>query len=70
MEEPMRTTLLRRTLFAAGVAATLGFGAAQAVAAPARAGSGFRGCSQSACDMKCAKTGQIGFCDGRGCSCR
>lgn len=66
----MRTTLLRRTLFAAGVAAALGFGAAQAVAAPARANAGFRGCSQNACDMKCAQTGQIGFCDGRGCSCR
>jgi hypothetical protein len=69
MEEPMRTSLLRRGAFAALVAGTLGFGAAQAVAAPARPGTEFRGCSQTACDNKCAMTGQIGFCDGRGCRC-
>src|SRR5262249_43969866 len=49
-EEPMqRTSLLRRGAFAALVAASLGFGAAQAVAAPARANADFRGCSQIAC---------------------
>ncbi|HEX8244758.1 MAG TPA: hypothetical protein VF541_14725 [Longimicrobium sp.] len=62
-------TMLRRGAFAAMVAAALGFGAAQAVAAPARAGAGFRGCSQASCDNKCAQTGQAGFCDGRGCRC-
>ncbi|HEX6750427.1 MAG TPA: hypothetical protein VF092_24250 [Longimicrobium sp.] len=60
-------SLLRRGAFAALMAAALGFGAAQAVAAPARANAGFRGCSQVACDNKCAP--QIGFCDGRGCRC-
>ncbi|HSU15920.1 hypothetical protein [Longimicrobium sp.] len=66
----MRTrSLIRRGAFAAVVAASLGFGAAQATATPAKSDAGFRGCSQNACDMKCAKTGQTGFCDGRGCRC-
>ena len=69
MEEPMRMgTLLRRGVFAALTAAALGFGAAQAVATPAQANTAFRGCTQASCDKRCAPL--IGFCDGRGCSCR
>ncbi|HEX8693307.1 MAG TPA: hypothetical protein VF746_12850 [Longimicrobium sp.] len=67
----MRTTaILRRGLFAAGLAATLGFGAVQALASPARADAGFRGCTQDSCEKKCqTQYGVSGFCEGRGCRC-
>ena len=68
----MRTrSRLRRGAFAAMVAGALGFGTAQAVAAPAaRPDTGFRGCTQASCDQKCqTQYGVPGFCDGRGCRC-
>ncbi|HEX8904669.1 MAG TPA: hypothetical protein VF771_07490 [Longimicrobiaceae bacterium] len=63
----MRTTMLRRGAFAALTAAALGFGTAQALAAPARPNTEFRGCTQESCDKRCAPLS--GFCDGRGCWC-
>jgi hypothetical protein len=63
----MTRSALRRGVFAALVATALGFGAAQAVAAPAKANTAFRGCSQTGCNNQCAPLS--GFCDGRGCRC-
>ncbi|HEU4885371.1 MAG TPA: hypothetical protein VFT45_24195 [Longimicrobium sp.] len=60
---------MTRGLLAAAFAAAMGFGAAQAVAAPA-ATRVVAGCQQDACTRKCAQVGLIGFCDGRGCWCR
>jgi hypothetical protein len=59
-----------RGLLAAVFAGAMGFGAAQAVAAPAAATRAVAGCQQDACTRKCAQDGLIGFCDGRGCWCR
>jgi hypothetical protein len=61
---------MTRGLLVAAFAAAMGFGAAQAVAAPGEAAQGMRRCSQDACTRKCAMEGLIGFCDGRGCVCR
>ncbi|HEU0298329.1 MAG TPA: hypothetical protein VFR37_02720 [Longimicrobium sp.] len=58
-----------RGLFAAAFVAAMGFGAAQAVAAPSAAGS-VRGCTPESCQKKCAMQGLTGFCAGRGCWCR
>lgn len=57
---------ITRGVFAAAVAAALGFGAAQAAAAPAA--KAVRGCTQESCAKRCAPL--VGFCEPRGCWCR
>ena len=65
------TRKLRTGIFAALTALTLGFGGAQALAAPADADAGARRCDPEACDRRCLREfGVLGFCDGRGCWCR
>jgi uncharacterized membrane protein len=59
--------MMTRGIFAAAVAAAMGFGAAQAVAAPAE-NAGVRGCTQESCAKRCAPL--TGFCEPRGCWCR
>ena len=60
---------IRTTLFAAAVSASLAFGGAQALAAPA-APAGARGCTPESCQKKCqTQYGVDGFCTGRGCWC-
>jgi hypothetical protein len=59
---------ITRGFFAAGVAAALGFGAAQAAAAPSAAS--VRGCTPESCQTRCqTQYGVDGFCTGRGCWC-
>jgi hypothetical protein len=58
-----------RGLLAAVFAGAMGFGAAQAVAAPA-ADAKAAACQQDVCTRKCADQGLIGICSGRGCYCR
>jgi hypothetical protein len=53
---------VRSGLFAAGVAAALAFGAAQAGADPAPSADGVRGCNEKGCDAWCRSQGGI---DGR-----
>ena len=59
---------LMRVTFAAAVAAGMGFGAAQALAAPAADAQAVRGCTQESCAKRCAPL--TGFCEPRGCWCR
>ena len=63
----------RRWVFAAGVLGTLGFGAAQAVAAPAAPGARdqARACNPEGCDRSCrAQGGFSGRCTDAGlCAC-
>lgn len=59
---------MTRGIFAAAVAAAMGFGAAQAVAAPAAKAQALRGCTQESCAKRCAPL--TGFCEPRGCWCR
>jgi uncharacterized membrane protein len=59
---------MTRGMFAAAVAAAMGFGAAQAVAAPSAEAQAVRGCTQESCEKRCAPL--IGFCEPRGCWCR
>ena len=61
---------MKRGLLAAAFAAAMGFGTAQAVAAPAADAKAAARCSQDACTRKCAQEGLIGFCTGRGCWCQ
>jgi hypothetical protein len=68
----MRTTaMLRRGVFAAGLAGALGFGAVQALASPtARTCDRAGRCDPEACERKCqTQFGVSGFCTGRGCWC-
>jgi hypothetical protein len=61
----------RRWSLAALVAASLGFGASQAMAAPAAAESRAQVCDPVICDRVCEAVGGIGgFCDRGGCLCR
>ena len=60
---------MTRGMLAAAFAAAMGFGSAQAVAAPAGATQAAARCTQDACTRKCAMEGLIGFCTGRGCWC-
>ena len=60
--------MVTRGFFAAAVAAAMGFGAAQAVAAPAENAGMVRGCTQESCAKRCAPL--TGFCEPRGCWCR
>lgn len=57
-----------RGVLAAAFAAAMGFGAAQAVAAPVEAA--LAACNQDVCTQKCAQDGLVGICSGRGCYCR
>ena len=60
---------MTRGIFGAAVAAAMGFGALQALAAPAADAQALsRRCTQESCEKRCAPL--IGFCDGRGCWCR
>ncbi len=60
---------MRRGRFALAMAASLGFGAAQAVAAPAAADA--RACTNAQCNLDCQRRGYDGgFCAGSwGCAC-
>jgi hypothetical protein len=58
-----------RGMLAAAFAAAMGFGAAQAVAAPTVAPQA-AACNQEVCTQKCAQDGLVGICSGRGCYCR
>ena len=62
---------MRRWVFGAGTAVALGFGAAQAVAAPAPAADGRAVCDDQVCNRVCQAIGAFGgFCNaGGGCSC-
>ncbi|HEX2201807.1 MAG TPA: hypothetical protein VHG91_00845 [Longimicrobium sp.] len=65
----MTVRKIRAGLFAAAVAASLGFGGAQALAAPASFAQ-TRGCTPESCQKKCqTQHGVDGFCTGRGCWC-
>lgn len=59
---------IRRRVFGALTVAALGFGGAQAFAAPASAGAGERVCSDQVCDRVCEALGSIGggFCSPAG----
>lgn len=59
---------IHRWAFAALLAASLGFGAARAVAAPA-APAGASRCDPVACTESCRRAGGIGTCVGRLCAC-
>ena len=63
----MKQTMTRGLLAAAFVAA-MGFGAAQAVAAPGATRAA--ACQQDVCTRRCAEDGLTGICSGRGCYCR
>jgi hypothetical protein len=58
-----------RGMLAAAFAAAMGFGAAQAVAAPA-AEAKAAACQPDVCTERCAREGLTGICSGRGCYCR
>jgi len=64
----MRLAVHPRT-FAALVAAALAFGAAQALAAPARAAAPADVCSRRECNDYCAARGARGSCVGDMCVC-
>ena len=59
---------MTRGVLAAAFAAAMGFGAAQALAAPATVAQA--ACQQDVCTQKCAQDGLTGICSGRGCYCR
>jgi hypothetical protein len=61
---------MTRGLLAAAFAAAMGFGAAQAVAAPGADARAAAACQQDVCTQKCAREGLTGICSGRGCYCR
>lgn len=61
---------MQRGMFAAVTAAALGFGAAQAFAAPAAAANAERACVNGKCARECRSIGyDDGFCDQGGCIC-
>ena len=62
---------VKRMVFAATVAAALGFGATQALATPAAAKDSARVCQDQFCAQLCSSLGfRGGFCNsGGGCSC-
>jgi hypothetical protein len=64
-------TTIRRMLACGAVAASLGFGAAQALAAPsARVVAGERQCNQGQCSRMCKAAGYDGgACAGGECAC-
>lgn len=56
----MKITTVRRCVLGAGTAMALGFGGAQALAAPAPASAGERVCNARLCDRLCQSLGSIG----------
>ena len=56
----MKTRAMRRWVLGAGTVAALGFGGAQAFAAPAAAGAGEKVCNGRLCDRICQSLGSIG----------
>lgn len=63
--------MMTRGLLAAGFVAAMGFGVAQAVAAPAPAADAkAAACQPDVCTERCARDGLTGICSGRGCYCR
>jgi hypothetical protein len=56
----MKITTMRRWVFGAGTAAVLGFGGAQALAAPAPASTGEKVCNGRLCNRICQSLGSIG----------
>lgn len=56
----METTAVRRWVFGAGMTVALGFGGAQAFAAPAPASAGEGVCNERLCDRLCQSVGSIG----------
>ncbi len=60
-------TTARRWVFGAGTVAALGFGGAQALAAPAPAAQGEKVCSDEVCNrVRLATNNNGGFCSTRG----
>ncbi|HST63287.1 MAG TPA: hypothetical protein VLK84_31540 [Longimicrobium sp.] len=58
---------MRRWVFGAGMAAALGFGGAQALAAPAPAAQGEKVCRDEVCNQVClAANNNGGFCSSQG----
>ncbi|HEX2210242.1 MAG TPA: hypothetical protein VHG93_21375 [Longimicrobium sp.] len=64
----MKTTTVRRCVFGAGTAIALGFGGAQALAAPAPIAGAEQACNERVCDRICDLTnrGLGGFCSSTG----
>lgn len=61
---------IRSGLFAAAMAAALGFGGAQAFASPGAGAEAERACSGGQCNRDCRQRGYDGgFCDQGGCIC-
>ena len=61
---------IRSGMFAAAMAAALGFGGAQAFASPGAAEAAERACSGGQCNRDCRARGYDGgFCDQGGCIC-
>ncbi len=56
-------------VLAAAFAAAMGFGAAQALAAPSPQAKA-AACQPDVCTERCAREGLTGICSGRGCYCR
>lgn len=56
----MKITTVRRGVLGAGTAAALGFGGAQALAAPAAAPTREKVCNERLCDRLCQSLGSIG----------
>lgn len=65
----MKGRMTRGVLMAA-VAAAMGFGAAQAFAAPGPDAGTAAACQPDVCTERCAREGLTGICSGRGCYCR
>jgi hypothetical protein len=61
---------MTRALLAAAFTAAMGFGAAQAVAAPSAPAATAAACQPDVCTERCAREGLTGICSGRGCYCR
>lgn len=56
----MKMMAMRRRVFGAGMAVALGFGGAQAFAAPAPVSTGAGTCNARLCDRLCQSLGSIG----------
>jgi hypothetical protein len=56
----MKVLTARRAVLGAGTAVVLGFGGAQALAAPAPASTGQAVCNERLCDRLCQSVGSIG----------
>ncbi|HEX6748965.1 MAG TPA: hypothetical protein VF092_16830 [Longimicrobium sp.] len=59
----------RRWALSAAVAASLGFGAAQAMASPTAASANARACDPDECAAWCDSIGGVGSCVGNFCRC-